>query len=256
MIDLLLYPYHYFHAIATFKSSSIGAITTNISRVSAMSVSVCIHFNNHLFWHRFLPAAMPSQIVEKSVSSNLLIMYLLSVINSSVLSVILLDIEVYEATGTVYADTGASQSVGGELMVKFLKNRGQKFTELYLSMHLADGQQSTPLVQKATVPITVCGRTFQTHLKTDDFFLPHAKGNWTLLGVDFLKTSGIVMNMRKKYCDVPVQSNPADESETSDLHLSEERQNFDAEERNDLTVLLNENKDVFNSNGVSNNGVL
>ncbi|GFT65896.1 copia protein [Nephila pilipes] len=86
--------------------------------------------------------------------------------------VTLLDSEVYEATGTVCADTGVRQSVGGELF-KFLKNRGPKFTELHLFMRLADGQQYTPLVQKATVPITVCGRTFQTDL----IFLPHAKGN-------------------------------------------------------------------------------
>ncbi|GFS67283.1 uncharacterized protein NPIL_72641 [Nephila pilipes] len=58
----------------------------------------------------------------------------------------LLDIEVYEATDIVCADTGANQSVGGKLMFKFLKNRGQNFTQLYLFIHLADGQQSTPLV--------------------------------------------------------------------------------------------------------------
>ncbi|GFU42659.1 retrovirus-related Pol polyprotein from transposon 17.6 [Nephila pilipes] len=109
--------------------------------------------------------------------------------------VTLLDIEIYEATGTVWADTRASQSVGGELMFKILKNRGQKFTELYLSIRLADGQQFTPLVQRAIVPITVCERTFQTDL----IFLPHAKGNRTLPGVDFLKTARIVMNMRKNY---------------------------------------------------------
>ncbi|GFT71355.1 transposon Tf2-6 polyprotein [Trichonephila clavipes] len=62
--------------------------------------------------------------------------------------VALLDIEVYEATGTVCADTGASQSVGGELMFKFLRNRGQKFSEFHLAMCLADGQQSTSLVKK------------------------------------------------------------------------------------------------------------
>ncbi|GFT17238.1 transposon Tf2-6 polyprotein [Nephila pilipes] len=67
------------------------------------------------------------------------------------------DIEVYEATGTVCADTAASQSVGGELMFTFLKNHGQKFSELYISRCLADGQQSIPLVQMATVPITVSG---------------------------------------------------------------------------------------------------
>ncbi|GFU27837.1 transposon Tf2-6 polyprotein [Nephila pilipes] len=95
------------------------------------------------------------------------------------------DIEVYEATGTVCADTGARPV--SEFMFKFLKKRGQKFTEFYLSMCLADGQQSKSLVQKTTVPITICGRTFQTDL----IFLPHAKGDRTLLGVDFLKTSGI-----------------------------------------------------------------
>ncbi|GFT81638.1 retrovirus-related Pol polyprotein from transposon 412 [Nephila pilipes] len=110
--------------------------------------------------------------------------------------VTLLVIEVYEATGTICADIGASQSVGGELMFKFLRNRGLKFTGLYLSIRLADDQQSTPLAQKATMPVTVCGRTFRTGL----IFLPHAKGNRTLLGVDFLKTSGIVMNiLRKNY---------------------------------------------------------
>ncbi|GFX42991.1 retrovirus-related Pol polyprotein from transposon 412 [Trichonephila clavipes] len=71
--------------------------------------------------------------------------------------VALLDIEFYEATGTVCADTGASQSLGGELMFKFLRNRGQKFSEFHLAMCLADGQQSTSLVQKATVPIAVGG---------------------------------------------------------------------------------------------------
>ncbi|GFV48800.1 transposon Tf2-6 polyprotein [Trichonephila clavipes] len=160
--------------------------------------------------------------------------------------VALLDIEVYEATGTVCADTGASQSLGGELMFKFLRNRGQKFSEFHLAMCLADGQQSTSLVQKATVPITVGGRTFQIDL----IFLPHAKGNRTLLGVDFLRTSGIVMDMRNNFCEIPLHSNTVKETETNDLHLREEEgQALNVEERNDLTVLLNESKDVFRLGG-------
>ncbi|GFW17414.1 retrovirus-related Pol polyprotein from transposon 297 [Trichonephila clavipes] len=199
--------------------------------------------------------------------------------------VALFDIEVYEATGTVCADTGASQSVGGELMFKFLRNRGQKFSEFHLAMCLADGQQSTSLVQKATVPITVGGRTFQIDL----IFLPHAKGNRTLLGVDFLRTSGIVMDMRSNFwyfgdkpsfripfskdvplpvddspveinssscptnsipSEIPLHSNTVDEAETNDLHLREEEgQALNVEERNDLMVLLNESKDVFRLGG-------
>ncbi|GFX66889.1 retrovirus-related Pol polyprotein from transposon 297 [Trichonephila clavipes] len=156
--------------------------------------------------------------------------------------VALLDIEVYEATGTVCADTGASQSVGGELMFKFLRNRGQKFSEFHLAMCLADGQQSTSLVQKATVPITVGGRTFQIDL----IFLPHAKGNRTLLEVDFFKD----IRNRNGHAEIPLHSYTVDEAETNDLYLREEEgQALNVEERNDLMVLLNESKDVFKLGG-------
>ncbi|GFX90552.1 retrovirus-related Pol polyprotein from transposon 17.6 [Trichonephila clavipes] len=151
-------------------------------------------------------------------------------------------------------------------------------------MCLADGQQSTSLVQKATVPITVGGRTFEIDL----IFLPHAKGNHTLLGVDFLRTSGIVMDMRKNVwyfgdkpsfrihfskdaplpvddspveinssscptnsipSEIPLHSNTVDETEISDLHLREEGLALNVEERNDLMALLNESKDVFRLGG-------
>ncbi|GFU17752.1 transposon Tf2-8 polyprotein [Trichonephila clavipes] len=121
-------------------------------------------------------------------------------------------------------------------------------------MCLADGQKSTSLV-----PITVRGRTFQIDL----IFLPHAKGNRTLLGVDFLRTSGIIMDTHNNFwyfgdklnfrilfskdiplpvddspvkinsssCptnsipnEVPLHSNTVDETETNDLHLREKGQ--------------------------------
>ncbi|GBN44813.1 hypothetical protein AVEN_53672-1 [Araneus ventricosus] len=132
-------------------------------------------------------------------------------VSDELMKIALLDIEVYEATGTVCADTGASQSVGGELMFNFLQKRCQKFIEINLAVCLADGQQSTLTVLKTTVPITVHGRTFRTDL----IFLPHAKGNRTLLGVDFLRQSGIVMDMHNNICDVP--SRAAGELRTEQL---------------------------------------
>ncbi|GFT91656.1 retrovirus-related Pol polyprotein from transposon 412 [Trichonephila clavipes] len=113
------------------------------------------------------------------------------------------------------------------------------------------------------------------------------KGNRTLLGVDFLKTSGIVMDMRNNFwyfgdkpsfripfskdvslpvddspveinsscptnsipSEIPLHSNTVDETETNDLHLREEGQALNVEERNDLMVLLNESKDVFRLGG-------
>ncbi|GFT56291.1 retrovirus-related Pol polyprotein from transposon 17.6 [Trichonephila clavipes] len=229
----------------------------------------------------FIKSKCPKCSLKKeSASANTLHMF--TCLTSPVA---LLDIEVYEATSTVCADTGARQSVGGELMFKLLRNRGQKFSEFHLAMRLADGQQSTSLVQKATVPITVGGRTFQIDL----IFLPHAKGNCTLLGVDFLRTSGIVMDMRNNFwyfgdklsfripflkdvplpvddspveinssscptnstpSEIPLHSNTVDETETNDLHLREEEgQALNVEERNDLMALLYESKDVFRLEG-------
>ncbi|GFT77737.1 retrovirus-related Pol polyprotein from transposon 297 [Trichonephila clavipes] len=154
--------------------------------------------------------------------------------------VALLDIEVYETTGTVCADTGASQSVGGELMFKFLRNRGQKFSEFHLAMCLADGQQSTSLVQKATVPITVGGRTFQIDL----IFLPHAKDDSPVE----INSSSCPTNSIPS--EIPLHSNTVDETETNDLHLREEEgQALNVEERNYLMGLLNESKDVFRLGG-------
>ncbi|GFV28584.1 transposon Tf2-6 polyprotein [Trichonephila clavipes] len=100
----------------------------------------------------FIKLKCPKCLLKKSVSVNAIHMFTCLTSPEA-----LLDIEVYEATGTVCADTGASQSVEGELMFIFLRNRGQKFSKFHLAMCLADGQQSTSLVQKAIVPISVGG---------------------------------------------------------------------------------------------------
>ncbi|GFW03807.1 retrovirus-related Pol polyprotein from transposon 297 [Trichonephila clavipes] len=49
--------------------------------------------------------------------------------------------------------------------------------------------------------------------------------------------------------EIPLHSNTVDETETNDLHLREEGQALNVEERNDLMVLLNESKDVFRLGG-------
>ncbi|GFW16727.1 retrovirus-related Pol polyprotein from transposon 17.6 [Trichonephila clavipes] len=49
--------------------------------------------------------------------------------------------------------------------------------------------------------------------------------------------------------EVPIHSNTVDETETNDLHLREEGQALNVEERNDLMVLLSESKNVFRLGG-------
>ncbi|GFV27050.1 transposon Ty3-I Gag-Pol polyprotein [Trichonephila clavipes] len=107
-------------------------------------------------------------------------------------------------------------------------------------MCLAYGQQSSSLVQNATVPITVGGRTFQIDL----IFLPHAKDDSPVE----INSSSCPTNSIPS--EIPLHSNTVDEAETNDLHLREEEgQALNVEERNDLMVLLNESKDVFRLGG-------
>ncbi|GFT29614.1 retrovirus-related Pol polyprotein from transposon 412 [Nephila pilipes] len=92
-------------------------------------------------------------------------------------------------------------------MFNFLKNRGQKFSELHLAVCLVDGQQTILFVQNTTAPIIIQGQAFPTDL----IFQPHAKGNRTLLGVDFLRTSEVTLYMSnncwyfgdKRNCRIP-----------------------------------------------------
>ncbi|GFS64163.1 transposon Ty3-I Gag-Pol polyprotein [Trichonephila clavipes] len=55
--------------------------------------------------------------------------------------------------------------------------------------------------------------------------------------------------------EVPLQSNPVDETESNDLHLREEGRGPKCKIKNDLMVLLNEYKDVFRLRGEPNSFV-
>ncbi|GFS44759.1 solute carrier family 52, riboflavin transporter, member 3-A [Nephila pilipes] len=71
-----------------------------------------------------------------------------------------------------------------------------------MCISLADGQRSTEDVLITTVTIEIEGRKFDQEL----IALPNAKRNRTLLGIDFLKKSGIMLDLRKQqwfFADMP-----------------------------------------------------
>ncbi|GFV71168.1 uncharacterized protein TNCV_410511 [Trichonephila clavipes] len=70
-----------------------------------------------------------------------------------------------------------------------------------------------------------------------------------LLDIEVYEATGTVCADTGASHEIPLHTNTVDETETNDLHLREEGQALNVEERNDLMVLLNESKDVFRLGG-------
>ncbi|GFU18307.1 retrovirus-related Pol polyprotein from transposon 17.6 [Nephila pilipes] len=94
--------------------------------------------------------------------------------------------------GKACADTGSSHSIAGETLYTLLKDEGAKFRNGTMCISLADGQRSTEDVLITTVTLEIEGRKFDQELIP----LPNAKRNRNLLGIDFLKKSGIMLDLR------------------------------------------------------------
>ncbi|GFS73382.1 transposon Ty3-G Gag-Pol polyprotein, partial [Nephila pilipes] len=71
-----------------------------------------------------------------------------------------------------------------------------------MCISLTEGQRSTEDVLITTVTLEIEGRKFDQEL----IALPNAKRNRTLLGIDFLKKSGIILDLRNQqwfFADMP-----------------------------------------------------
>ncbi|GFT66297.1 retrovirus-related Pol polyprotein from transposon 17.6 [Nephila pilipes] len=104
--------------------------------------------------------------------------------------------------GKACADTGSSHSIAGETLYTLLKDEGAMFRNGTMCISLADGQRSTEDVLITTVTLEIEGRKFDQEL----IALPNAKRNRTLLGIDFLKKSGIMLDLRNQlwfFADMP-----------------------------------------------------
>ncbi|GFU26263.1 transposon Ty3-G Gag-Pol polyprotein [Nephila pilipes] len=73
-------------------------------------------------------------------------------------------------------------------------DEGAKFRNGTMCISLADGQRSTEDVLITTVILEIEGRKFDQEL----IALPNARRNRTLLGIDFLKKSGIMLDLRNQ----------------------------------------------------------
>ncbi|GFS52675.1 uncharacterized protein NPIL_646361 [Nephila pilipes] len=92
----------------------------------------------------------------------------------------------------VCADTGASHTIAGEKLFKFLQERDIIFEKKIISLMMADGIRQTITALSAVVNLYIEGKV----IPTEFLVLPEAKGNKTLLGRDFLNAAGIVLDVQ------------------------------------------------------------
>ncbi|GFW22084.1 retrovirus-related Pol polyprotein from transposon 297 [Trichonephila clavipes] len=92
----------------------------------------------------------------------------------------------------VCADTGASHTIAGEKMFKFLQEHDVTFTNKRISFMIADGIRQTIMALSTVVDLYIEGKV----IPTEFLVLPDAKGNKTLLGFDFLNAAGIVLDVQ------------------------------------------------------------
>ena len=107
----------------------------------------------------------------------------------------LLKISIDGINGIARADTGASNTIAGEMLYHLLKGKGTKFETTVLNVTLADGIEKETEVLYTEVDINIEGQV----IKTKIFALPTAKDNRTLLGTDFLQKAGIVLNIPRHH---------------------------------------------------------
>ncbi|GFS65170.1 uncharacterized protein NPIL_248131, partial [Nephila pilipes] len=92
----------------------------------------------------------------------------------------------------VCADTGASHTIAGEKLFKFLQERDIIFEKKIISLMMADGIRQTITALSAVVNLYIEGKV----IPTEFLVLPEAKGNKTLLGRDFLNAAGTVLDVQ------------------------------------------------------------
>ncbi|GFQ94578.1 retrovirus-related Pol polyprotein from transposon 297, partial [Trichonephila clavata] len=92
----------------------------------------------------------------------------------------------------VCSDTGASHTISGEKLFKFLQEYGITFTNKVISFMMADGIRQTITALRTVVDLYIEDKV----IPTEFLVLPETKVNKTLLGLDFLNAAGIVLDVQ------------------------------------------------------------
>ncbi|GFU65437.1 retrovirus-related Pol polyprotein from transposon 297 [Trichonephila clavipes] len=113
-------------------------------------------------------------------------------LNSNLYPTSVIVLKIFGEKIAVCVDTGASHTIAGEKMFKFLQEHDVTFTNKRISFMMADGFRQTIMALSTVVDMCIEGKVIPTKF----LVLPEAKGNKTLLGLDFLNATGNVLDVQ------------------------------------------------------------
>ncbi|GFT42205.1 retrovirus-related Pol polyprotein from transposon 297 [Trichonephila clavipes] len=113
-------------------------------------------------------------------------------LNSNLYPTSMIVLKIFGEKIALCADTGASHTIAGENMFKFLQEHDVTYTNKRISFMMADGIRQTIMALSTVVDLYFGGKV----ISTEFLVLPDAKGNKTLLGLDFLNAAGIILDVQ------------------------------------------------------------
>ncbi|KAL0869439.1 hypothetical protein ABMA27_007673 [Loxostege sticticalis] len=105
-----------------------------------------------------------------------------------------IEVSIKGEKGYAHIDTAARTSIASRQLYNTLIRHGTNFIQRPADITLADGTTKTTNLLTTTIDIVIGGRILPITLAV----IPEASENRTLLGIDFLETSGIVLNLPQR----------------------------------------------------------
>ncbi|GFU50205.1 retrovirus-related Pol polyprotein from transposon 297 [Trichonephila clavipes] len=133
------------------------------------------------------PTCMRANEMETAVNCMTLFNF-----NSNLYPTSVIVLKIFDEKIAVCADTGASHTISGEKRFQFLQEHDVTFTNKRISFMIPDGIWLTIMALSTVVDLHIEGKV----ILTEFLVLPEAKGNKTLLGLDFLNAASIVLDVQ------------------------------------------------------------
>ncbi|GFT28662.1 retrovirus-related Pol polyprotein from transposon 297 [Trichonephila clavipes] len=171
-------------------------------------------------------------------------------LNSNLYPTSVIVLKIFGEKIAVCADTGASYSIADEKMFKFLQEHDITFTNKNISFMMADGIRQAIMALSTVVDLYIEGKV----IPTEFLVLPDAKGNKTLLGLDFLNAAGIILDVQGgkwHFSGNPQKQYKFFKKTLEDITLSafelrkDEGKNLSPEQARKINILLDRNEACF-----------
>ncbi|XP_045488701.1 uncharacterized protein LOC123690076 [Pieris rapae] len=114
----------------------------------------------------------------------------------------IIEVKIKNSNGYAYLDSAARTSIAGSTLYELLLKEGYTFREKEAIINLADGSTKQMKLKEITIEMNIGNRCLPITLSA----MPEGKNTRTLLGIDFLESAGIVLNLPQRswyFIDAP-----------------------------------------------------